>query len=66
MPESLISANLPRVLVKPFGTTVLYSNQKSNKSPIKKMAAASFFTAFNQDTNFFSLGSDSSLVGAPK
>jgi hypothetical protein len=55
MPESLISANLPKTLTNPFGTTVLYSNQKSNKSPNKKIASASFFISSNQATNFCSL-----------
>ena len=30
-----ISASFPRVLVNPFGTTFLYSNQKSKTSPNK-------------------------------
>ena len=34
----LISANFPKRRVKPLGTTFLYSNQKSNKSPRKKIA----------------------------
>ena len=66
IPLSLISASFPNVLTKPFGTTVLYSNQKSNRSPNKKIAAASSFTSSNHFTNFFSRGKLSSLVGAPK
>ena len=34
----LISANFPKRRVNPLGTTFLYSNQKSNKSPRKKIA----------------------------
>ena len=66
MPASLISANFPRTLTKPLGTTVLYSNQKSNKSPNKKMAAASFLISSNQATNFFSRGRLAARVGAPR
>jgi hypothetical protein len=40
--ESRISASLPKTRTNPFGTTVLYSNQKSNKSPNKKITSASF------------------------
>ena len=33
VPESEISAIFPKTLVNPLGITVLYSNQKSNRSP---------------------------------
>jgi len=56
MPLSLISASFPKTLTKPLGTTVLYSNQKSNKSPNKNIASASAFILSNHATNLCSLG----------
>ena len=41
IPESVIVANLPSMRTYPLGTTVLYSNQKSNRSPTIKISAAS-------------------------
>jgi hypothetical protein len=52
--------------MKPFGTTDLYSNQKSNKSPKRKMHSASFFISSSQATNFCSRGKLATGVGAPK
>lgn len=66
MPLSRISANLPKTRTNPFGTTVLYSNQKSNKSPNRNNAVASFLISSSQATNFCSLGKLNSGVGAPK
>ena len=57
---------VPSNRVKPRGTACLYSNQKSNKSPNKKMVPASSFMVSNQATNFFSLGKLASGDGAPK
>jgi len=56
IPLSRNSASFPNTLTKPLGTTVLYSNQKSNKSPNKKSASASLLMVSNQETNFCSLG----------
>ena len=59
-------ASFPNTRVKPLGTTYLYSNQKSNKSPNRKIASASCLIESNHFTNFFSRGIDSFAVGAPK
>ena len=42
IPESTSSAILPKNLVYPFGIVNLYSNQKSNRSPTRKISVASF------------------------
>jgi hypothetical protein len=66
IPLSFNSANFPSTRINPLGTTFVYSNQKSNKSPNKKIASASFFIVSSQFTNSFSLGLLFSEVGAPK
>ena len=66
IPASEISANFPNTRTKPLGTTVLYSNQKSNKSPNRYIAAASFLISSNQEVKYFSRARLSAGFGKPK
>src|SRR5690606_24304679 len=66
MPLSRSSASLPKVRTKPFGTTVLYSNQKSKRSPRRKITSASCLMLSSHFTKIFSRGKLSACVGAPR
>jgi hypothetical protein len=48
VPLSVNSANFPKIRTNPFGTTFLYSNQKSKISPTRKISFASFSIEDNQ------------------
>ena len=55
VPLSEISAIFPKNLMNPFGTTSLYSYQKSNKSPIKNKSFALDFIESKKEIIFLSL-----------
>src|SRR5580765_2308494 len=55
MPESVNEASLPSIRTYPFGTTVLYSNQKSNRSPTINISAASCRMESRKRTIYLSL-----------
>jgi hypothetical protein len=50
-PASVNWASLPKKRTYPFGTTVLYSNQKSKTSPIRNSSATSSFIISSQRMN---------------
>ena len=66
IPLSATEANLPNILTYLLGITVLYSNQKSNKSPNKKIAAAFFSICSSHLIKILSRYLLKNPVGAPK
>jgi hypothetical protein len=66
MPLSVISAIFPSTLTNPRGATLLYSNQKSKISPIRKIISASRLISSSHETNSFSRSRLFFKAGAPR